>query len=111
MSEKPWGGRFESPTDEFVEACNASIDVDARMYAEDIAGSRAHAKMLSKQGIISQQDCNAILSGLDEILGEINSGEFEFPIALEGVLVSLEARADRENRRCRQTPAHSPLQK
>jgi len=92
MSEKPWGGRFESPTNEFVEAFNASIDVDARMYAEDIAGSRAHAKMLTAQGILSQEDCNAILRGLDEITGEINSGEFEFTIALEDVHMNIEAR-------------------
>ena len=92
MSEKPWGGRFESPTNEFVEAFNASIDVDARMYAEDIAGSRAHAKMLTAQGILSQEDCNAILRGLDEIEGEINSGEFEFTIALEDVHMNIEAR-------------------
>jgi len=92
MSEKPWGGRFESPTNEFVEAFNASIDVDARMYAEDIAGSRAHAKMLTAQGILSHEDCNAILRGLDEILGEINSGEFEFTIALEDVHMNIEAR-------------------
>ena len=92
MSEKPWGGRFESPTNEFVEAFNASIDVDARMYAEDIAGSRAHAKMLMAQGILSHEDCNAILRGLDEILGEINSGEFEFTIALEDVHMNIEAR-------------------
>ncbi|ATX82855.1 argininosuccinate lyase [Mariprofundus ferrinatatus] len=92
MSEKPWGGRFESPTNEFVEAFNASIDVDARMYAEDINGSKAHAKMLTAQGILSQEDCNAIMRGLDEILGEIESGEFEFTIALEDVHMNIEAR-------------------
>jgi len=92
MSEKPWGGRFESPTDEFVEAFNASTDVDARMFAEDIAGSKAHARMLCEQGILSQQDLNAILRGLDEISGEINSGEFEFTIALEDVHMNIEAR-------------------
>ncbi len=92
MSEKPWGGRFESPTDEFVEAFNASTDVDARMFAEDIAGSKAHARMLCEQGILSQQDLNAILRGLDEISGEIDSGEFEFTIALEDVHMNIEAR-------------------
>ncbi|TLS66959.1 argininosuccinate lyase [Mariprofundus erugo] len=92
MSEKPWGGRFESPTNEFVEAFNASIDVDARMYAEDIAGSRAHARMLCQQGILSQEDLDAILSGLDEISGEIERGEFEFTIALEDVHMNIESR-------------------
>jgi len=92
MSEKPWGGRFESPTNEFVEAFNASTDVDARMYAEDIAGSRAHAKMLCEQGILAQEDLNAIQRGLDEILGEIEQGEFEFTIALEDVHMNIESR-------------------
>jgi len=92
MSEKLWGGRFESPTDEFVEAFNASTDVDARMYAEDIAGSKAHARMLCEQGILTQEDMNAILRGLDEIAGEIESGEFEFTIALEDVHMNIESR-------------------
>ncbi len=92
MSEKPWGGRFESPTDEFVEAFNASTDVDARMYAEDIAGSKAHAKMLCEQGILMQEDLNVILRGLDEIAGEIESGEFTFTIALEDVHMNIESR-------------------
>jgi len=92
MSTKPWGGRFESPTDEFVEQFNASIEVDGRMYAEDIAGSKAHARMLCEQGILSREDLNAILRGLDEILGEIESGEFEFTVALEDVHMNIEAR-------------------
>jgi len=92
MSEKPWGGRFESPTDEFVEAFNASTDVDARMYAEDIAGSKAHARMLCERGILAHEDLNAILRGLDEIAGEIESGEFEFTIALEDVHMNIESR-------------------
>ncbi|MDQ6967182.1 MAG: lyase family protein, partial [Mariprofundaceae bacterium] len=75
-SEKLWGGRFESPTDEFVEAFNASTDIDARMYAEDIAGSKAHAKMLCAQGILSSEDLNIILCGLDDVQDEIESGEF-----------------------------------
>ncbi|RLL51188.1 argininosuccinate lyase [Mariprofundus sp. EBB-1] len=92
MSEKPWGGRFESPTDEFVEAFNASTDVDARMYAEDIAGSKAHAKMLCQQGILSSEDLKAILRGLDVVYGEIESGELEFTIALEDVHMNIESR-------------------
>jgi len=92
MSSKPWGGRFESPTDEFVEIFNASIDVDARMYAEDIAGSRAHARMLCKQGIISNEDRDHILRGLDEVLAEIESGKFEFTVALEDVHMNIESR-------------------
>lgn len=92
MSEKPWGGRFESPTDKFVEAFNASTDVDARMYAEDIAGSKAHAAMLCAQGILSADDLHAIKSGLDEILADIENGDFEFTIALEDVHMNIESR-------------------
>jgi len=91
-SDKPWGGRFDAPTDKFVEEFNASVDVDARMYAEDIIASRAHAHMLCEQGIISHEDLNAILRGLDDILGEIESGEFEFTPALEDVHMNIEKR-------------------
>ena len=92
MSDKPWGGRFDSPTDSFVEAFNASVDVDARMYAEDIAGSKAHARMLASQGILAAEDLTAILQGLDAISGEIERGEFEFTIALEDVHMNIEKR-------------------
>jgi argininosuccinate lyase len=92
MSDKPWGGRFDAPTDSFVEAFNASTHVDARMYAEDIAGSRAHARMLTAQGILSDADLAAILKGLDEVEGEIERGEFEFTIALEDVHMNIEKR-------------------
>jgi len=92
MSDKPWGGRFDAPTDSFVEAFNASIHVDSRMYAEDIAGSRAHARMLAAQGILSEADVAAILKGLDEIEAEINQGTFEFTIELEDVHMNIEKR-------------------
>ncbi|MBL1352994.1 MAG: argininosuccinate lyase [Zetaproteobacteria bacterium] len=92
MSDKPWGGRFDAPTNAFVEAFNASTHVDARMYAEDIAGSRAHARMLTQQNILNAQDLNLILSGLDEIEVEIEAGNFEFSIALEDVHMNIEKR-------------------
>jgi len=92
MSDKPWGGRFEAPTDAFVEAFNASTHVDARMYAEDIAGSRAHATMLTAQGILSEEDLKLILDGLNQVEKEIESGEFEFTIALEDVHMNIEKR-------------------
>jgi len=92
MSDKPWGGRFDAPTDAFVEAFNASTHVDARMYAEDIAGSRAHARMLSKQGILTEADLSAILQGLAEVESEIEAGTFEFTIALEDVHMNIEKR-------------------
>ncbi len=92
MSEKPWGGRFSAPTDEFVEAFNASTHVDARMYREDIEGSRAHARMLGRQGILSHADVQTILRGLDEVEQEIEAGDFTFSIALEDVHMNIEAR-------------------
>ncbi|MDQ6968817.1 MAG: argininosuccinate lyase [Mariprofundaceae bacterium] len=92
MSDKPWGGRFDAPTNAFVEAFNASTHVDARMYAEDIAGSRAHAQMLAKQDILSNDDLAAILAGLDEVEAEIEAGTFEFTIALEDVHMNIEKR-------------------
>jgi len=92
MSDKPWGGRFDAPTNAFVEAFNASTHVDARMYAEDIAGSRAHARMLTQQNILNEQDLNLILSGLDELEADIEAGNFEFTIALEDVHMNIEKR-------------------
>jgi argininosuccinate lyase len=82
MSDKPWGGRFDAPTDSFVEAFNASTDVDSRMYAEDIAGSRAHATMLNTQDILTDDELAAILKGLNEIEAEIERGEFKYTIEL-----------------------------
>ncbi|MDQ6989430.1 MAG: argininosuccinate lyase [Mariprofundaceae bacterium] len=92
MSDKPWGGRFDAPTNAFVEAFNASTHVDARMYAEDIAGSRAHATMLEGQGILSAADLKLILDGLNQVESEIEAGEFEFSIALEDVHMNIEKR-------------------
>ena len=91
-NRKLWGGRFDAPTDAFVEEFNASIDVDARMYREDIEGSRAHARMLGRQGILSEEDVRRILAGLDEIEREIERGELEFTVALEDVHMNIEAR-------------------
>jgi len=92
MSDKPWGGRFDAPTNAFVEAFNASTHVDARMYAEDIAGSRAHATMLTAQGILSEADLKLILDGLDQVTKEIELGTFEFTIVLEDVHMNIEKR-------------------
>ena len=67
-----WGGRFAAPPAEIMQRINASIGFDRRLYAQDIAGSRAHAAMLADQGIISKEDGAAIAKGLDTILREIN---------------------------------------
>ncbi len=92
MNRKPWGGRFKKPTDTFVEEFNASIDVDARMYAEDIAASRVHARMLGRQGILSDTDVNKILDGLDAIEAAVKAGKIEFTSALEDVHMNIESR-------------------
>ena len=60
-----WGGRFSEQTDAFVEAFTASVEFDRRMYAEDIAGSKAHARMLQKCGVLSATDYEAIINGLE----------------------------------------------
>lgn len=87
-----WGGRFAAGPAEIMEKINASIDFDKRLYAQDIRGSKAHASMLAAQGIVSQQDVEAIQSGLDTILGEIESGDFKFSRALEDIHMNVEAR-------------------
>ena len=87
-----WGGRFEASPDEVMEAINASIDFDRRLYAEDIAGSIAHVTMLAKQGIVSQEDADAITDGLSRVQAEIEAGGFPFDRALEDIHMNIEAR-------------------
>ena len=90
-SNKLWGGRFSRPTDRLVEEYNASIAFDRRLYREDIAGSVAHAKMLARQGIISQTDSDAIVAGLEAIRGQIEAGSFEFRVDREDIHLNIEA--------------------
>ena len=87
-----WGGRFSAGPAEIMEKINASIDFDKRLYAQDIQGSKAHAEMLAKQGIISSEDAAQILKGLDQIKGEIEAGTFSFSRALEDIHMNVEAR-------------------
>jgi len=91
-SSKPWGGRFSEATDAFVEEFTASINFDQRMYRQDIAGSRAHAKMLTKVGVLSSEELASILSGLDEVEADIEAGRLEWSVALEDVHMNIEAR-------------------
>lgn len=95
--EKPtantmWGGRFAAGPDAIMEAINASIGFDRRLYAQDIRGSRAHAAMLAAQGIISPSDADAIREGLLTVLSEIEGGQFRFQTALEDIHMNVEAR-------------------
>jgi argininosuccinate lyase len=87
-----WGGRFAEGPDAIMTAINASIGFDQRLYAQDIAGSRAHAAMLAAQGIITDTDAKAIGEGLLTILSEIERGEFPFTPALEDIHLNIEAR-------------------
>jgi argininosuccinate lyase len=91
-SNSMWGGRFSGGPAEIMARINASIDVDKRLYAQDIRASKAHAAMLATQGIIPAEDAAAIIVGLDGILSEIESGGFAFDAALEDIHMNVEAR-------------------
>src|SRR5665213_2449613 len=92
MSNKMWGGRFTERPDAIMEEINVSIDVDRHLYAQDIAASKAHAAMLSAQGIITANDAKNIGKGLDTILSEIGNGSFDFKRALEDIHMNVESR-------------------
>ena len=87
-----WGGRFAGGHDEIMERINASIDFDKRLYAQDIAGSLAHCRMLVRQGILTEEDGAQILVGLEQVREEIDSGHFTFSRALEDIHMNVEAR-------------------
>jgi len=87
-----WGGRFSEQTDAFVEAFTASVAFDRRMYRQDINGSKAHARMLQRIGVLSETDCEAILSGLDRIRDEIEAGQFAWSVSREDLHMNIEAR-------------------
>jgi argininosuccinate lyase len=90
-SGKLWAGRFNEPTDAFVEAFTASVEFDRRLYRYDIAGSIAHARMLARQGIIAQDEGASIIAGLEAIRTRIDQGEFQWSVALEDVHMNVEA--------------------
>ena len=90
-SAKPWSGRFNEPTDAFVEAFTASVDFDRRLYQYDIQGSIAHARMLAQQGILSDSERDAIVQGLEQIRTRIARGEFRWSVALEDVHMNIES--------------------
>ncbi len=87
-----WGGRFASGPDAIMSAINASIGFDQRLFAQDIAGSRAHAAMLAATGIITPNDADAIGEGLLTVLSEINDGRFTFRTELEDIHLNVESR-------------------
>jgi argininosuccinate lyase len=85
-------GRFSKPADKLAAKYTASLPFDRRLYSYDIAGSIAHAKMLAKQDIITQDEADTIIEGLKSILGEIEKGEFEFKTELEDIHMAIESR-------------------
>ncbi|WP_130731307.1 argininosuccinate lyase [Komagataeibacter xylinus] len=87
-----WGGRFAGGPAAIMQDINASIGFDKALWRQDIAGSKAHAAMLAKTGIISGEDAKAITEGLDQIGREIAAGTFEFSTALEDIHMNIEAR-------------------
>ena len=89
---KMWGGRFSSSPDVLMHKINSSIDFDKYLFSQDIRGSKAHAAMLLKCGIISSEDEESIQSGLDSILKEIETDKFVFNGALEDIHMNVEAR-------------------
>lgn len=88
---KPWGGRFSEPTDAFVERFTASVAFDQRLYHHDINGSLAHAQMLHKAGILSEEETSQIVQGLEGIRADIAAGNFEWSVTLEDVHMNIEA--------------------
>ena len=87
-----WGGRFAAGPDAIMQAINASIGFDKRLYAQDIAGSRAHAAMLAATGILTNKDADAIGEGLLTVLSEIETGKFRFRVDLEDIHMNVESR-------------------
>src|SRR5262245_42878867 len=91
-ANKMWGGRFTSSPAAIMEEINASVGFDKVLAPFDIRASKAHAAMLGRQGIISQDDAAQIAAGLDRVLAEIESGQFAFSRALEDVHMTVESR-------------------
>ena len=91
-SNQQWGGRFSEGVDAFVARFTASIDFDRRLYQHDIAGSMAHARMLHKAGILTREEQDAIISGLEGILEDIKQGNIDWSVELEDIHMNIEAR-------------------
>jgi argininosuccinate lyase len=92
VSNKMWGGRFQSAPHAIMEEINASIDFDRKLALQDIAGSRAHVAMLAETGIVTREQADAIAAGLERIRGEIEGGTFTLSRALEDIHMNIESR-------------------
>ena len=104
-----WGGRFERGPSTIMKEITPSIDFDKRLWRQDIAGSRAHARMLAAQKIISEADRDAILSGLDMIWKEIEGDRFVFRRELEDIHLNIEVASDGDRGRSSGAVAHRTL--
>ena len=91
QTNQSWGGRFNEPIDDFVARFTASVDFDQRLFRQDIQGSIAHASMLSEVGVLTKTEVQEIISGLESIASEIESGEFAWSTNLEDVHMNIEA--------------------
>ena len=91
-TNQSWGGRFSEPTDAFVARFTASVNFDQRLARQDIQGSIAHATMLARVGVLTEEERDAIINGLTDIQGEIERGEFNWSVPLEDVHMNIEAR-------------------
>jgi argininosuccinate lyase len=92
MAAKLWGGRFGQGTDALVEAYTESVSYDRRLWRQDIAGSKAHARMLAKQGVLTAEEADGIVAGLDAVAAEIEAGTFVWQVGLEDVHMNIESR-------------------
>lgn len=90
MSDKPWGGVFKEATDKRVEEFTQSVSFDQRLYAHDIRGSIAHARMLAKTGVITKEECRQIVAGLEQIGQDVAAGQLQFRRELEDVHMNVE---------------------
>ncbi|QDU53850.1 argininosuccinate lyase [Aeoliella mucimassa] len=90
MSDKPWGGAFEQPTDQLLEQFSESVSFDRRLYAQDVRGSVAHARMLAAVGVLTDDERDQIVDGLVQIRDEIANNSFEFKTSLEDVHMNIE---------------------
>ncbi|MCC7120486.1 MAG: argininosuccinate lyase [Gammaproteobacteria bacterium] len=90
-SDKLWGGRFDGPTNAFVEEFTASVQFDRRLYAHDIQGSIAHATMLAAVGVLTSDERDTIVSGLEAIRADIDAGRFTWSVQLEDVHMNVES--------------------
>ncbi|WP_320170082.1 argininosuccinate lyase [Maridesulfovibrio sp.] len=89
---KLWGGRFARKTAASVEEYTESVSYDRNLYREDIAGSQAHAKMLAEQGVLTSEEAETLIKGLDTVLQEIESGKFEWKREMEDLHMNIESR-------------------